>query len=55
MHFTSWTDLEESYVSGQLHPADLKAGVATGLAELQAPVRERFDDDPAIEDFAVRP
>jgi tyrosyl-tRNA synthetase len=55
MHFTSWTGLEESYVSGQLHPADLKAGVAEGLARLQAPVRERFEGDPILEEFKVGP
>ena len=55
MHFTSYDDLAESFESGQLHPADLKGGVADALAELQRPVRERFEDDPIHEEFAVGP
>lgn len=53
MHFTSYEDLAESFESGQLHPADLKTAVADALAELQAPVRERFESDPIHEEFAV--
>jgi tyrosyl-tRNA synthetase len=53
MHFTSYEMLAESYESGQLHPADLKAAVADALAELQAPVRERFESDPVHEEFVV--
>ncbi len=53
MHFTSYDMLAESYESGQLHPADLKTGVADALSELQAPVRERFESDPVHEEFVV--
>lgn len=53
MHFTSYGMLAEAYGSGQLHPADLKAAVADALAELQRPVRERFESDPIHEEFAV--
>jgi tyrosyl-tRNA synthetase len=53
MHFTSYDLLAESFESGQLHPADLKAGVADAIAELQRPVRERFERDPIHEEFAV--
>jgi tyrosyl-tRNA synthetase len=55
MHFTTYDDLAESFESGQLHPADLKTAVADALAELQRPVRERFEGDPTHEEFAVRP
>jgi tyrosyl-tRNA synthetase len=55
MHFSSYEDLAESFESGQLHPADLKSGVADALAELQRPVRERFEGDPIHEEFAVGP
>jgi tyrosyl-tRNA synthetase len=54
MHFADWPTLAESFESGQLHPADLKAGVAEGLTELQRPVRERFEKDPIHEEFVVR-
>lgn len=53
MHFTSYDMLAESFESGQLHPADLKAAMADALAELQAPVRERFERDPIHEEFVV--
>ncbi len=55
MHFKNYDDLAESFESGQLHPADLKTAVANALAELQRPVRERFEGDPIHEEFAVRP
>ncbi len=54
MHFTSYDMLAESFESGQLHPADLKTAVAEALAELQRPVRERFEKDPIHEEFVVR-
>ena len=53
MHFSSYDTLAESFESGQLHPADLKAAVAEALAELQAPVRERFERDPIHQEFVV--
>lgn len=53
MHFTSYDMLAESFESGQLHPADLKTAVADALAELQRPVRERFEKDPIHEEFVV--
>jgi tyrosyl-tRNA synthetase len=55
MHFTSYDLLAESFESGQLHPADLKAGVANALAELQRPVREHFESDPIHKEFIVGP
>jgi tyrosyl-tRNA synthetase len=53
MQFTSYQMLAESFESGQLHPADLKTAVADALAELQRPVRERFENDPVHEEFVV--
>ena len=38
----SYSDLEKSYVSGKIHPADLKAAVAEKLNELIEPVRKHF-------------
>jgi tyrosyl-tRNA synthetase len=53
MHFTSYDLLAESFESGQLHPADLKTGVAKALAELQRPVREHFEQNPVHQGFVV--
>jgi len=46
MNFTSYNQLAESFESGQLHPADLKAGVANYIDKLIVPVREHFEKDP---------
>jgi len=40
--FKSYEDLEEAYVSGKLHPADLKAAVAGELMKIIKPVRDNF-------------
>lgn len=42
IHFYTYEDLEKVYSQGKLHPMDLKAGVATELAELLAPIRAHF-------------
>ena len=44
--FTSYQDLKESYVQGQVHPLDLKNGVAEALVEILKPVREHFKRNP---------
>jgi tyrosyl-tRNA synthetase len=41
--YASYPDLAEAYASGELHPKDLKAGVATGLDEELGPIRKYFD------------
>ncbi len=46
LEFHSYDELEATYVSGKLHPMDLKAGVAKALAEQLAPAREYFDKKP---------
>ena len=38
--FTSYTDLEDAYRNGEIHPLDLKKATAEGLVEILAPVRE---------------
>ncbi|KUO40144.1 MAG: tyrosine--tRNA ligase [Hadesarchaea archaeon DG-33-1] len=39
-------ELRKLYVVGKLHPADLKAGVASAVIELLAPVRQYFEEHP---------
>src|SRR5437016_3900247 len=41
--YSSQADLVKAYASGELHPKDLKAGVASGLNQELAPVRTYFD------------
>ena len=40
--FTSPDEMDEAYLSGSLHPADLKNGVAEWLVETLRPAREAF-------------
>lgn len=41
--FNSYPELESAYMSGKLHPADLKSAVASGLDSIVAPVRGHFE------------
>ena len=52
--YASFGDLAKAYGSGDLHPKDLKAGVAAGLNEELAPVRKYFDAHPENLDALVR-
>ncbi len=40
--FKSYADLEKAFVDGQLHPLDLKKGVAVEINRLLEPVRKHF-------------
>jgi tyrosyl-tRNA synthetase len=44
--FNSYEDLEKAYVKGDLHPLDLKKGVADALTDILSPVREYFQKHP---------
>jgi len=46
IEFFSQEELEASYSSGGLHPADLKRGVSSSLDTIIAPIREHFEKDP---------
>ena len=41
--FTSPEETDEAYLSGALHPADLKNGIAEWLVETLEPARKAFD------------
>jgi len=43
--FSSLKELHEAYTNGQLHPKDLKNGVAEELAGILEPVRKYFEDN----------
>ncbi len=40
--FVSYDELESAFLKGELHPADLKKGVADGVNKMLEPVREHF-------------
>ena len=44
LSYNSYEDLEKDYVSGNLHPQDLKMAVAEWLIEKLAPARKYFED-----------
>jgi len=44
--FERYEDLKESYLKGEIHPLDLKNGVAEALIEILKPVREHFKRNP---------
>ncbi len=47
VEFATYQELEGAYLSGKLHPADLKKGVAVALDAIIAPIRDHFETDPA--------
>jgi tyrosyl-tRNA synthetase len=44
--YESFEDLSRAYADGEVHPKDLKAGVATGLNEELGPARKYFEGHP---------
>jgi len=46
--YDSYAELERDFVSGALHPLDLKNAVADALAEILRPVREHFTREPEL-------
>ena len=43
MEFTSYEKLENGYLSGKIHPQDLKMSVAREINKIIKPVREHFE------------
>jgi tyrosyl-tRNA synthetase len=46
MTYTSYESLRQAYLKGEVHPLDLKNGVAEALIEILKPVREHFKKNP---------
>ncbi|QLH79441.1 tyrosine--tRNA ligase [Halosimplex rubrum] len=46
--YDSYEALEADFVSGELHPADLKPAAGEAISEVVAPIRERLDDRPEL-------
>ncbi|MEM1581671.1 MAG: tyrosine--tRNA ligase [Candidatus Bathyarchaeia archaeon] len=46
--FERYEDLREAYIRGEIHPLDLKNGVAEALIEILKPVREYFKHKPKL-------
>jgi tyrosyl-tRNA synthetase (EC 6.1.1.1) len=46
--YDSYAELEAEFVSGELHPADLKPAAGEAVSSVIAPVRERLTEDPDV-------
>lgn len=46
--YGSYDEVEEDFLSGELHPADLKPAVADAISTVIDPVRERLTDEPEL-------
>ncbi len=46
LHYTDYRDLEKDFQDDELHPADLKMGVASALVKMLEPVRKYFEENP---------
>ncbi len=44
LSFSNYESLENAYAEGDLHPADLKSGVAAQIDQLISPIRNSFED-----------
>ena len=48
LHYSSFEELQADFESGELHPQDLKNGVAEHIADKLEPVREKFKENPKL-------
>jgi tyrosyl-tRNA synthetase len=48
LEYDDYASLESDFVSGELHPADLKPAAAAAISEVIDPVRERLLDSPEL-------
>jgi len=53
LEFTSYYELEESYLSGSLHPLDLKNGTAAALFQVVKPLQEACEENSEYYDTLV--
>ena len=51
--FASYSELEESYLSGNLHPLDLKNGTAAALFQVVKPMQDACDENSEYYDALV--
>ena len=53
LEFNSYSDLEESYLSGSLHPLDLKNGTAAALFQVVKPMQDACEQNSEYYDTLV--
>mmetsp|Transcript_662 Transcript_662/g.898 ORF Transcript_662/g.898 Transcript_662/m.898 type:complete len:452 (+) Transcript_662:53-1408(+) len=52
--YSSWGELEKEYISGKLHPGDVKTNLARALNEMLEPVRTHFTKDEYAKDLLAK-
>ena len=53
LEFDSYSDLEESYLSGSLHPLDLKNGTASALFQIVKPMQDACEENSEYYDTLI--
>ena len=53
LEFESYSDLESSYLSGSVHPLDLKNGTAAAFFQLVKPIQEACEDNSEYYDTLI--
>ncbi|MGY5852568.1 MAG: tyrosine--tRNA ligase, partial [Candidatus Thorarchaeota archaeon] len=52
--FVSYDELEKAYVSGDLHPMDLKNGMTDYIDRMVHPIRDHFEKKKSAHDLYIR-
>ena len=53
LEFNSYSDLEEAYISGSLHPLDLKNGTAAALFQIVKPMQDSCEESSKYYDTVI--
>ena len=52
--YTNYDDVREDFLSGVIHPSDLKPALAAAVNEMLEPVRQHFNTDPVAKDLLAK-
>lgn len=52
--YTNYDDVREDFLSGVIHPSDLKPALAAAVNVMLEPVRQHFDNDPVAKDLLAK-
>jgi tyrosyl-tRNA synthetase len=52
--YTNYDDVRDDFLSGAIHPSDLKPALAAAVNVMLEPVRQHFNNDPVAKDLLVK-
>ena len=52
--YTNYDDVREDFLSGVIHPSDLKPALAAAVNVMLEPVRQHFNTDPVAKDLLTK-